>query len=169
MPEPVTQRDYQRVLELHGQGLSRNEIARRVGRSGSTVSRLARELGLSFENGGKVRSALKAAQAYNAARRAELARTLLDDALRLRRRLWEPSTVHAFGGRDNTFTEARLDEPPYRDKREIMAAVGIAVDKSLRLDEYDSDGGVEEARSLLTALAEGLRRAAPGDEPDARR
>ncbi|MGW1680539.1 helix-turn-helix domain-containing protein [Saccharopolyspora sp. NPDC002376] len=45
---PITDSDRTRARELHEQGKTRNDIAKTLGRSPSTVSKLARELGLSF-------------------------------------------------------------------------------------------------------------------------
>ncbi|MGW1678517.1 helix-turn-helix domain-containing protein [Saccharopolyspora sp. NPDC002376] len=46
---PITDADRERVRELHTQGKTRNHIASEIGRSPSTVSKIARELGLSFD------------------------------------------------------------------------------------------------------------------------
>ncbi len=142
---PVTQRNKDQVLALHAEGLSRNEIARRIHRSGRTVSRIADELGLTFERG----EATEARKADARSKRAVLATALLDDAERLRQQLFTARTVYSFGGWDNTFERALINEPSFRDKREIMSAVGIAIDRAIRLDEYDADSGIDAAKSRL--------------------
>lgn len=48
-PAPVTKADYDRVAELHAQGISGNAIATETGRSGRTISRIAAELVLSAD------------------------------------------------------------------------------------------------------------------------
>lgn len=136
----VTDADHQAVRELHAQGLGRNEIARRLGRSGQTVSKIAASLGLDFDREA-ARVATEARVIDARARRAELAFKLLDDAERMRQQLFARATVYNFGGRDNTFEQAEISQPSFRDKQSIMAAIGIAVEKSVRLDEYDNASG----------------------------
>ncbi|TDC81893.1 helix-turn-helix domain-containing protein [Micromonospora sp. KC606] len=154
-PRPVTQVDYDQVRELHAQDLSRNEIARRINRSGRTVSRIADELGLDFERT-RTRAATEAKVVDARAKRAALANDLLDDAARLRQQLWEPAHYVDHGGKEYDRVDWTMNEPTFADKLKIMQAVGIAADKSVRLDEYDADPGIDAAKSMLGALAAGL-------------
>lgn len=156
---PVTDEDRRRVAELHSLGHSRNEIARRMGRSGRTVSRLADDLGLDFERGERTRAATEAKKVDAAARRAQLALDLLSDAARLRQQLWQPTIVYSFGGRDNTYEEHTLPEPPHADKLRLVQAVSIAADRSLKLDEYDRSRGADDDKSMLLDLRDALRAA----------
>ncbi len=156
MADPVTDADRRQVADLHAQGCSRNEIARRTGRSGRTVSRIAEALGLTFERGEQVRQATEARKVDARARRAALALALLDDAERLRRQLWEPAQYIDHGGKDFIQVRWVLAEPTAADKRNLMQAVGLAVDRAVRLDEYDSGTGVGQVVSLLESLASGL-------------
>lgn len=135
---PITEAERRRIAELHAAGVSRNEIAVEVGRSTGAVSKVAAQLGLSFD-----RSAVQAATAARVvdakAKRAALLLDLLDDATRLRQQIWQPHVYIDHGGRD--FTEARWTqaEPTSADKLKLMQAAGIAVDKSMRLEQHDSD------------------------------
>lgn len=138
MADPITDADRDRVRELHAQGLTRNAIAREIGRAQSTVSAIAKDLGLDFDRS-RTEAGTKARQADATARRAQLALDLLADAERLRARLWEPATLHSFGGKDNTYNAVQVPEPPYRDKRDIAHTVHLLVDKHIRLIEVDSD------------------------------
>jgi hypothetical protein len=153
---PLTTEDTDRVRELHAQGLTRNAIAIEIGRSAGTVTKLARELGLSFDRAAtQAATAAKVADAR--ARRATLMHELLVDAEQLRRQLFAPCKVHAFGGKDNTYNEADLERPPFRDQRDIVQAVSVAVNTSLRLDQHDGDGSIEQVGSLLGSLFDTLR------------
>ncbi len=152
---PIGDEDYEQVRRLHGEGFGRNEIARRIHRSGRTVSKLAEEMGLSFDRG-PTEVATEARKADGRARRAALALALLEDAERMRKQLFAPVTVYNFGGKDNTFEQALINEPSFRDKREIMTAVGIAIDRSVRLDEYDSGASLGQVVSLLDRLGASL-------------
>ncbi|MDG4832413.1 helix-turn-helix domain-containing protein [Solwaraspora sp. WMMD1047] len=152
---PVTDHDRQQVRELHAQGLGRNAIAKALNRGTRTITRLAAEQGLDFDRTTAAK-ATAAKQADARARRATLALGLLDDAEKLRGQLFTACTVYNFGGKDNTFEQALISEPSFRDKRDLMSAIGTAIDKAVRLDEYDADPGIDAAKSMLGALARGL-------------
>lgn len=138
MAKPITEAERQRIRQLHADGLGRNDIARELGRSAGVVSKVAAELGLSFDRAA-TEAATHAALADAKARRAKLMEGLLDDAERLRGQMFAPTTLHSFGGKDHTYETAEIPEPLFKDKRDIAQAVGILVEKSLRLDTHDSD------------------------------
>ncbi|TCB97570.1 helix-turn-helix domain-containing protein [Micromonospora zingiberis] len=155
-PKPVGPEDYALVRELHAQDLSRNEIARRIGRSGRTVSRIAAELELSFERGEQVKAATEARKIDARAKRAALANALLDDAERMRQQLWQPADYVDHGGKEYVRVDWTTPEPTFADKLKITQSLGIMVDRAVKLDEYDADPGIDAAKSMLGALAKGL-------------
>lgn len=149
-----------RLHELHAQGMSRNDIAREMGRSGSTISNHAAAEGLSFERGAEVAAATEAMRADAKSRRAQMMLDLLDDADRLRLQLWAPTTLHSFGGKDHTYASRDVQQPLFKDQRDIMGAVSMALNASMRLDHHDTDGGAEGARSMVSQLFAGLKAVA---------
>lgn len=153
---PITEEDHRRVRELHAQGLSRNAIAREMGRSARTVSRIAEEHQLTFVRGPQVRAATEAKKVDAAARRARLQVDMLAAAEKLLLQMFAPAKVYNFGGKENTYEEQLHDEPPFRDKRDIASALTQLVTGSARLAELDKGAGVENAKSMLGALAVGL-------------
>ncbi|RBQ05165.1 helix-turn-helix domain-containing protein [Micromonospora sp. LHW51205] len=152
---PVTQADHDRVRELHAEGLSRNAIAKEIGRSGKTVSEIAVKLGLTFDRT-RTRAATEARRDDAKSRRAALALALLGDAERLRAQLWKPAHYVDHGGKEYDRVDWTLDEPAFADKLKLMQSVGIAVDRAVKLDQYDADPGIDAAKSMLGALAAGL-------------
>lgn len=152
---PVTEETYEEVRRLHAQGLCRNQIARELGRSGRTISIISAKLGLSY-NRAATEEATRARMADLAERRAILAEELHTDAERLSARMWEPAKVFAFGGKDNTYAEEHVDEPPADAKKSLMAAAGIAIDRSLKLCPAQDDGGAEAAKSMVGQMLTGL-------------
>lgn len=153
---PVTDTERQQVATLHAAGCSRNDIAAQLGRSGSTISKIATDLGLSFDRT-TVQAATAAKVADARAKRTHEMNALLDDAKRLRLQLFAPCIVHAFGGKENTYNQAELDRPPFADQAKIMQAYSLAIDKSIRLDVHDGDGSIEQVGSLLGNLFDTLR------------
>jgi hypothetical protein len=134
---PITDADREQLRELHAEGLSRNEIARRMDRAQSTVSKLAAELDLDFDRT-RTRAATAAKVVDAQARRAALALELLGDAEKMRRQLWEPAVVFNFGGRDNDYNERQVEKPPFKDQRDIVIATGHLVQQHLKLIEADA-------------------------------
>ncbi|MFE4651541.1 hypothetical protein [Streptomyces sp. NPDC056707] len=128
------------LRQLHADGVSRNEIARQMGWSVGTITSRARRLGLDFDRSA-TRAAVEARQIDLTAIRQQLKADLLADARRMREQLFAPHLAFSFGGRDNIFVAQQVPEPPPADKQKLMAAIGMAVDKSLRLEEFDAEHG----------------------------
>lgn len=135
---PLTDAERQQIRDLHAAGHGCNDIARQLGRDRATISKHAKDLGLTFDRK-QTKAATDARVADAKHKRAILSEQLLDDALRLRAQLWEPATVFNFGGRDNTYEERTLDKPPFADQEKILRSLAVAVDKHARLLELDRD------------------------------
>lgn len=155
---PLNERDYEQVKALHAQGMNRNSIAREIKRAQSTVSKIARELGLTFDRT-RTAEATKAKVIDAKARRAELALKLLDLAHDEADAFRQPCTLHSFGGKDHTYNSKTVDKPPPRERRDMAATLNILVDRHLRLVEADADNGVDTAKSVLGNLMGALRTA----------
>ena len=135
-------------------------VEKKLGIPKGTVTRWAKETGVETVSVSTTRAGTEAASVYAKARRAELAKLLLDDAHRLRQQLWEPARLVSFGGKDNTLAETMLDEPLFVDKKNILGAVGIAVDRVVKLEDYDksaadtSAGAVSVIDKLMAGFAQ---------------
>ncbi|RLK13314.1 hypothetical protein DER29_4332 [Micromonospora sp. M71_S20] len=164
-PNPVTQADYDRVRELHAQGLGRNAIAREIGRGERTVSRLAAEQGLSFDRKGATAKATEAKKADGAARRAQLQLDALEAAHKLMGQMFQPALVYNFGGKENDYNSTTLEEPPFADKRNIATAIQALAATALKLAEYDKATGNESEKSMLTDLRQALIDARKSSTP----
>lgn len=165
MSDPTAPDVIARIVELAKAGLARNEIARQLQVSATTVTKYA-PAG-SFDRAA-TQKAVRAHSVDMAARRAALAEQLLRDAERLRAQIWQPALVYNFGGKDNTYEEHTLQEQPVDGKRALMQTVATAMTTHLRLVDHDSDGGLDEARSVLDGFMDAVaRRAAElaDDEP----
>lgn len=135
-------------------------VEKKLGIPKGTVTRWAKETGVETVSVSSTRAGTEAASVYAKARRAELAKLLLDDAHRLREQLWQPARLVSFGGKDNTLAETMLDEPLFVDKKNILGAVGIAVDRVVKLEDYDksaadtSSGAVSVIDKLMAGFAQ---------------
>lgn len=141
--------------DLHAQGLGRNAIAREMDIAKACASRTAEYLGLTFDRT-QMQAATEARLADLAERRSQLAVDLIEDAERLREQMWQPAIIFSFGGKDNTYAEEHVAEPPSGDKRALMSTAGMAIDRSLKLVPSEVGGGADEAKSMLGTLAAGI-------------
>ncbi|MGW5304862.1 helix-turn-helix domain-containing protein [Streptomyces griseoluteus] len=166
MARPITAAERRKVRELHAAGKSRNEIARTLKRSASTVSKIAANLDppLSFDRAEQVEAATRVRAADLAARRASLALALQSDAERLRAQLWAPTVHGEFAGREGEWHETPLPQPRFGDQRAIIASVQTAVGTSLRLAPPEGGEDAGQVRSMLGALGEALTQAANDDQ-----
>lgn len=163
-PAPLTDADRARILELHAQGMSRNDIHRETGRSAAAVTKVVHDAGLSFDRSATA-AATEARKADLAARRASLREKYLQRADELLEQMTQPCTVFNFGGKDNTYAEHQLTKPPVKDLRDLMQAASIATTAEIRIAQADQNQGVEAARSLLAGIA-GALGLTPDDEHD---
>lgn len=144
-----------RILALHADGMSRNDIARTVKRSSSTVTRIVHEAGGTFDRTA-TKAATEARKADLAEKRALLREKYLQRADELLEQMTQPCVVFNFGGKDNTYAERRLDKPPVKDLRDLMQAASTATSAEIRISQADTGQQTERVRSLLTAMADGL-------------
>ncbi len=155
MPQPLPEEFHDRIRELHDLGYGRNRIAREIDKPPVMVSRTAEFLGLTFDRS-KIQAATEARLADMAERRSILAEDLLSDAERLRRQLWEETTVYSFGGKENSYEEHVFDEAPASEKRALMSTAAMAVDRSLKLVPAVEASNLDSAKSMLGSLGEAL-------------
>ncbi|MFE5912076.1 helix-turn-helix domain-containing protein [Streptomyces wedmorensis] len=167
---PITDKDRDQVRALHAEGKSRNDIARQLQRSPSTVSKLAADLGLTFDRAPEVAAATNVRKADLAARRAAMAETLQDVAEREIAKMTQPHLYWEWGGKDHKYDERMQPEPTPADRRTMMATASAALDRSLKLVPPKDDGAAE-SRSVVGDLIAGLigdytaRHGAPPPDP----
>lgn len=138
---PVTDEELATIRRMAAEGAGRNEIARTLGRSNRTITIHANRIGVTFDRT-MTEQATAARNADLAERRSLLAEALQSDAEMLTEQLWQPGKIYSFGGKDNTYAEKDVEQPPALDKKNLMAAAGIAIEKSLKLvpPETDTEG-----------------------------
>jgi hypothetical protein len=157
-PRPLTDAEKQRIKELHAAGYGRNEIARQVNRPYGTITNYCQEEGLSFDRREELKAATEIRLADLADLRAYLAHKLMVTAITTEEQLHLPTKVYSFGGRDNTYNDKDVDEPPPEAKKQLMATVGIAIEKSLKLSPVQEETDVNAAKSMLTTLGEAITK-----------
>lgn len=151
------------LRDIRAGGQSRNQIARKHHVAASTVGKIASDEGITdaFDR----THALKGARAKavdNKAKRARLQSDLLDDAQRVRARIWGPCKVVIAGADGAEIVE--LDEAPLPDIRAGFTAIGVIVDKDLAYERsMQRSDGASHAESVMGRLAAALTEAF-GDE-----
>lgn len=158
----VSDQERAQIAALCEAGKTRNEIAEITGRGTGTISRIAHEIGHDFlaacdeRTQSTLSRAHEARKGYCAERRAVVAEKLIDEAERLVDEMRTPHVAFNFGGKDNTYEEHEMDEPPIDGKRQLMAAARDAMRTVLdiaRVDEKRDDG---PAKGLLERIADAL-------------
>lgn len=163
MPKPLSTRKRSAVLKdikaAKASGISAGQIARDHGVARSTVTKIAADNNLAnaFERT-QTENAARAKQADCKLLRAQLKVDLLHDAQRLRTRIW--GRYQTVVGTPEGAEIVTLDEAPLSEMRAGYTALGIAVDKSIRLEEHDSDDSTAGAKNLLGSLSDALGVAA---------
>ncbi|MYV48176.1 helix-turn-helix domain-containing protein [Streptomyces sp. SID2888] len=159
MGRPIDDSDRAAVKRLHAKGKSRNDIARAIKRSPSTVSKIAANLDppLTFDRAPQVEAATAVRKADLAARRTAFAERLQDIAEREADKLSAPTLYWEWGGKDHKYAQKLADEPIPADRRAIMGVISTALDRSLKLVP-PKDDGASESRSVIGDLMAGLAR-----------
>lgn len=158
-PVEVTSEEREQIRALLAEGKGRNNIAKRVGRSRDTVSRIAAEYGHVF--GQTAEQNTHARRAYCADARERLRLGLYAEAERLLAKVRQPQTVFQFvveGGqfdKAGRFMQHELEEPEPKAVRELLTAMGIAIDKA-EMIEKNNNAGTDDGRGAMLALLEAM-------------
>lgn len=122
----------ERVLELHGQGLSRAQITERVPVSAWSVSKIVASAGRSFADTSRTANATQERLKRLAEKRLCIAENGYDTALSSLNTFDEPYLVYSFGGRNNTFHSHLIDGPQPIHRRDIAQTVSLLVTTAAR-------------------------------------
>lgn len=162
---PWTGTETRLLKKHHGDGMSCNGIATKMGRSPSTISVQAARLGLTFARE-QTAAANEARRVDAAALRLQLELDLLADAQKLRGRLFEPHLYFEWGGKDHDYAEKQVDQLYPADQLKIMQAVGAAVDRSLKIAQHETGNGIENVKSMFASMGEalGIKPYVPGQD-----
>lgn len=155
-PRPVTDTDRDQLRALHAEGLGRNEIARRMGRSPRTISVLAQELGLDFDRT-HTAVATEARKVDAKARRAAIIEGLYD--------VVEDDLAYLKQDGDYAMAEVSmgdvvrygLDRLPAQDRKALIGGISTATTAAARIEAIDADQGAGEVGLLLGTLFDRLR------------
>lgn len=157
---PVTDKDRERLRQLHAQGLGRNAIAREMKRSPRTISVLAEELGLTFDR--TATAVATQARVIDAkARRAIIIERLY---ARVEATLDRLDKAVEGGFKYTTSTgqgidTVTLDHVPGQEEKAFAGAIGQYLSQATRLEALDTGNGIDDAKSMIGALAAGLNAA----------
>lgn len=161
---PWTDADQALLLKLHGEGKGRNEIARIMKRSPTSIRRYGDEAGLSWD---QTRTAV-GVQAQTA-RMAELRQELaLETLLRARKALHDlgqPATRVELN-REGEWVEHQTVVPAAKDQQALATVAGICIQRHGDLVAMNTDQGTQTAVSLLEGLVAGLRGRPVTDDTD---
>ncbi|KJE23695.1 Helix-turn-helix domain [Frankia torreyi] len=147
---PVADGEAEQVRALHAEGLSRNKIAERLGRSPSTVSKLAQTLGLEFDRAA-TRAATRAAVVDAAARRAEILTATYQRLGEVLSRLGARQPLAHGETKDGEIVESSVTVLPARDVQALATASDRLSSVISRLE------AVDDGAASMSAVDEWLR------------
>lgn len=160
-PARIDDETRRQVVEAIKAGGKCREVARRFGIAASSVRNILAAFGIdgAFDRTA-TENATRAKTVDMAARRAELASLLLEDAFELRQRARSGYTLIERG--PDGPVKVEVDIPPARETRELYTALGIAIDKSRHLLQQDSGtgSGAEIDRWLRDMIGDAAMNAA---------
>ncbi|MFK0062630.1 helix-turn-helix domain-containing protein [Streptomyces werraensis] len=161
---PVTPEERAEIIRLHGEGKGRNEIARLVGRAQRTVTLICEEENLTFDRTATA-VATEARKTDAKARRAAIIDRAYARVEKLLDRLDEAESgeFQFTASTVNGIETATLDHVPGQEEKALAGAISSYLAQAAKLEAIDGDPGVEAARSMLGALAEGLNQLAGAD------
>lgn len=122
-----------------------NQIAKEVGHSSDTVSRIARAQGHTWPEGAgntKLARAHEMRRAYSAEWRADFAARLSAECEDMLQSMHGPYLVFNFGGKENTYEEHTLSEPPTEAKERLVKSIRLGMQTVMDIARHDSDGGM---------------------------
>lgn len=147
---PVNDETRAGIVAAHGEGKSRNAIAKQFGVAGGTVTRICADAGLTFDRT-QTEIAVRARSVDLAAERLLLSKKMIIAAGDLLDELGAPYLVYNFGGKENDFNSQVLDSAPVDVRRSAVVTAGIAFDKATKVLEKTNDG-MGRAESLVDHL-----------------
>lgn len=137
MPARLPDHEREHIADLIRSGKSCSAVAKDVGRSPDTVSRIAREIGWHFGDT-NLAHAHEARSAYSAERRATIAAKATERAQQLLDEFEGEYLVFNFGGKENTYNEHTLPSPPIEARRQMAAAFRDLMRTVLEVDKHDN-------------------------------
>ncbi|WP_417233504.1 helix-turn-helix domain-containing protein [Arthrobacter sp.] len=135
MPVPLPPEKHHQIVELAEQGHTRNDIARTVGCSGSTVSRYVKDAGLSFARE-TTAAATAARQIDQRAVRTKVNATILDQIQEALRQTAQSTT----------------DPRAFQAFAQATASLAGAHDKLARLNPPEEDQNIEAMKEALAGF-----------------
>lgn len=151
-----------RVAALHAEGKGRNAIAAELRLGNSTVTRIAKALGLDFSRA-QTAVAVAARVRTLKERRAEIVSRLYSRAEANLDRLEAGSFKTLVRGEGGAEHVDELDFVPPEHERALVATIGTALTSAAKLELQDGDQKADDAKSLLRNLGAALQ-AIPDDE-----
>jgi hypothetical protein len=140
------------LREKWGPGHSIRVIATEHGVSDATVRRVQRAAGISVERSQiRTKTARESLKESNALRRERLSERLLDEAEKALEDIANGSVITGISWGE--IVSGRAKATSARDRRELITAAAIALDKHRMLDTYDQDRDTTEVGKFLRALA----------------
>lgn len=148
---PLTQDKRNTILALHAEGHSRNQIARETGTSATSVTRICKAAGATFDRTATAK-ATRAKVVDAKARRIAIIERLYtrSEAILTRLESDKYKTLVPIGPGEQATRE--LSYVPGNEERLLSAALTSYLGSAEKLEKIDADNGIAETETMLQKL-----------------
>ncbi len=154
--QPITLKERTEILRLHAEGVSRNQIAKKLAVGPVSVTRVVTAAGRTFDRSGELAMQTAIVKQTNAEKRAEIARLLLEKSRKWVEATDSPMELYSFGGKDNEFNSQVVQTPPAQAIRDLAQATSVALKTVLESEKFDNKDEASEEKTLLAQLGAAL-------------
>jgi len=140
IPDDVREAVADEMRRRHAGKPTVREIAEQFGISRRSVQNIADAAGVHSDERAQAltQNAVEQQRRTNAQRRADISALFAQRAEEALMDMRRPAKIYNFGGKDNTYNEKDVEQPPTADQRNLMIIAATAMDKHKMLDSYDA-------------------------------
>jgi hypothetical protein len=159
IPDDVREAVADEMRRRHAGKPTVREIAAQFDISPRSVQTIAQEFGVHSDAArAATENATERQRRTNAQRRADISALFAQRAEEALMAMREPAKIYNFGGKDNTYNERDVAQPPTADQRNLMIIAATAMDKHKMLDAYDSASDNADVAAWLEWMSRAPRR-----------
>lgn len=152
-----------KIRRMAGEGVARNEIARRLKIGTRTVTKYAPPN--SFDRTATA-AAVKAHQIDAAARRAEISQRILDGVEHALDDLAGDHLAFGWFGKDADYHEKLLERMPPAEKRALAATISSLMGTHMRLEQFNLGDEHQDARDAIVSFGNAIREMVNSEQPE---
>ena len=165
VPARIPDDEREQIIAAFATGKSCNAIAKEFGRSPSSISSIARDVGHKFGYLNAIH-AQEAKAVYDSERRARIIANELEAIENYQEQRFQPAYVYAFGGKNNEFNDATIPQPDTKSQRDLTASIATAMKTITELDRAEQASSADDMLVEFTMAIQKRREQRAEDTQD---